>query len=104
MELSSGVTEMASIQPMITYAIGTHSFGFGFSSNMTRVTTRLIIMDMLPNTPMVAGGNHVRAKGSGGAAAADSTSAIINKGRQYNGLFSVGERLINLVLGSLKLV
>ena len=82
LELSSGVTDIASIQPTITYAMGIHSLGLGFSNRMTLVTARLMMIDMLPKTPTLAGGKKVRAKKSNVDAAADSTSAMMNNGRQ----------------------
>lgn len=81
-ELSSGVTDMASMHPMITYAMGIHSFCLGFSNRMTLVTAKLMMIDMLPKIPTLAGGKEVSAKKSNVDAAADSTSAMINNGRQ----------------------
>ncbi len=99
--LSSGVTDIASMQPTITYAMGTHSFCFGFSNKITRVTAKLIMIDMLPKIPTLAGGRKVRARKSNVDAAAERTSAMIKSGRQYRGEVKCLSRLIRFVRGSL---
>lgn len=96
----SGVTDMASRHPAIVHAMAVHSSVFGRSNKMTRVTKRLMIMDVDPKTPTVAGGNHVKAIKSSVEAAAERNIAIINNGRQNTGHFRGVVRFLFLVLGS----
>jgi len=103
-ELSSGVTDMAIIHPTMTYAMGTHSFGFGFSNRITRVTARFMMIDKEPNTPIVVGGNHVSARKSSVDAAADSTMAIINSGLQNSDDDNGRARFRSFVRGSVNSV
>lgn len=104
LELSSGVTDIAIMHPMITYAMGTHSFGFGFSNRITRVTAKFMIIDKEPKIPIVAGGNHVRAKKSSVDAAADSTIAMINRGLQNSDDVNGRVRFRSFVRGSINSV
>lgn len=96
----SGVTDMASRHPTIVHAMADNSSVVGRSNKMTRVTKRLMIMDVDPKTPTVDGGSHVKAIKSSVEALAERNMAIINNGRQNTGHVRGMARFLFLVLGS----
>lgn len=91
---------MASKHPVIVQAIADHSCLVGRSNNMIRVTNKLMMIDVEPKTPTVAGGSHVNAKKSKVDAAAERKIATMNKGRQKTGHFKGTFLFRFLVLGS----